>query len=521
MSLKGLIEHLDAAANAEAIRLMQKHICGDSGYGPCVYYIASLTNARCICESGSLSPRNKIDEVGTDLSATGVQLRRGSVWLGDGSGPKHPPKDTHDCLNFFFNPTNPTMDAFCRNQLILEGQPLKVVIFEFPLIKIEKWARSQEALWACTQKNIAKGGFTESRLGNLKNNFSWDRVFSVLPKDHFDEKTSGEFLMWVKHANRASSADMPVQLARRVLVPAGVNGEFCEIPRATYLGFKDTQELLRAEGHLQRFLHHQKIVGLMEAARSFEESASRLPFGPTLEHFKNQEIGRSYLHGIPHVVRVMFWCHVLTGNRVGGAILDDFSDPEVLKYDSMLAALLHDLCRESHEEDCNHGEAASEKFAQVIRQACDNSEPRIERISQAVTYHCKPDDEYDSEGNPIYRILKDADALDRGRFSGPCDGRDYEGSGCGHKRCEHEGCAYRTLRLGYDDIYEPNRDWPFRKNLSMAAWNVAQATRTAPWDFQNPAGFLTNWLMRGQEALLRNQETELRCSISVSEDMIF
>lgn len=521
MSLKGLVEHLEAEPNNETIRSMQQHISGDSGYGPCVYFIASLANARRICESGSLSPRNTLDEVETDLSATGVQFRRGDVWLGDGRGPKHPPKETHDCLNFFFNPTNPTLDAFCRNQLILEGAPLKVVIFEFPLTKIEEWARGQEALWACTQKNIARGGFTESRLSNLKENFSWDRVFSVLPKDHFDEKTSGEFLLWVKQANRPSSADLPVRLASRVLVPAGVHDEFCDIPRVVYLGFKNAQELLRAESYLQRFLYHQKIAGLMEAARTFEDAASRLAFRPTLEHFDNVGIGRSYLHGIPHVVRVMFWCHVLTGERVGGAILDDFSDPEVLKHDSMLAALLHDLCRESDEEDPDHGQAASEKFAMVIRQACDNSKPRIERITQAVTYHCRPDTDYDSEGNPIYKLLKDADALDRGRFSGPCDGRDFKGGGCEQNRCEHKGCAYRTLRLNYDDIYEPKRDWPFRKNMSMAAWNIAQATRTAPWDFQNPTGFLADWLIRGQEALLRDQEMEVRCALSASDDIIF
>jgi hypothetical protein len=99
-------------------------------------------------------------------------------------------------------------------------------------------------------------------------------------------------------------------------------------------------------------------------------------------------------------------------------------------------------------------------------------------------------------------ILKDADALDRGRFAGPCAGTDFNGTGCDSDYCsKHSGCAYHTLRLNYEGIESPDIDWPFRLNLALAAMNLARATNTSPWDFNAPVPSLIRWIRLGQERI--------------------
>lgn len=520
MSLHGLIDILKGEPAATALKKMQQHITLQPEEGPCVFFFASLDNAKLILDAGHIYPRNGVEDTGTDLSSTGVQARRKKIWLGDGSKPRHPQKETHDCLNFYFNPTNPTFDAFCRNQLILGGLPPKVVVFEFALENIATWLEGKKALWACTQRNLARGGYTESQNSNLCSEWPWGKVFSVNTADHYEDPVSGEFLLWIKDETETCSAGLPINLARRALVAEGIAKELDGISCTTFTSFKPNHELLRTECHLQKFLQYQEIAELLVAMRSFEEAASSLPFGLSVERFNNQNIGRSYLHGIPHVTRVMFWCHVLTNEKISNRIHGGSLDLKAVKHDAMLAALIHDLCRESDKEDEKHGEASSTQFADTIIHTCQNDNARAQQVSDAVSYHCRPDSDYPCKDNPIYNILKDADALDRGRFSGPCNGTDFEGTDCGDRKCNHSGCAYKTLRLNYDEIYSQSVSWPFRKNLSMAAWNIASSTRTAPWNYQSPISFFTEWLIRGQHALLEIQEQDKQCSLIETDNPI-
>ncbi len=264
--------------------------------------------------------------------------------------------------------------------------------------------------------------------------------------------------------------------------------------------------MLKAENNLHSFIHSYRIAGLPEAARTFLTASSHLPFQLGLQHFDHATIGSSDLHGIPHVTRVLFWCHVLTGTKLAPQILGNrFSDPS-LPHDALLAALLHDLCRRSHAEDISHGEEASRKYAALIKQACGGDAVRAVRISEAVTYHCR--DDYRNRNNPVYCILKDADALDRGRFAPPCSGHDFKGKYCSSPQCYHDGCAYNTLRLNYDSVQSSNVDFPFRKDMAIAARNLAAATETICWDYEDPIRFFASWLLKSQQAWLSSVENE-------------
>lgn len=505
MGIKDLVHILSTEPYSTAIHLLQKRISGESGFGPCVYFAASLLSAKRILESGVLLPRNALENLNEDISSTGVQARRGEIWLGNGIQAVAPKRATHDCLNFFFNPMNRTVDAFCRNQVVKDGPPIQIVIFEFPLNNIANVLKGKTALWACSRRNIASGGYTESRVTELQASWQWQAVFSTATEDHFRDEVSGEFLLWIQSSKLGTLEGIPVAAASRLLVsnPTLLNKSRFNVVR--YKCFNTIEELLRAERLLQQFIEYQPIVAFLDALDSFDYAVSRLPFRLSATDFSNQELATSDLHGIPHVTRVMLWCHILTARKISAAIHVCDENIDKLKDDTLLAALIHDLCRKTDHEDSDHGRAAANHFFQAIWNACEGNDKRVKRITEAVEFHCLPDSSYPNANNPVYKVLKDADALDRGRFAGLCEGIDFAGTGCEESRCNHMGCAYKTLRLNYEGIAVSNPSWPFRKNIGMAAWNVARATKSAPWEYNSPIHFLTEWLLKGQQALHSQQ----------------
>lgn len=504
MPLSPLIQHLLDDPVGDLVAQLQQAIGGDGEHGPCVYFAASYEKLRPIAATGEILPRNSVPDLPaeTEISATGVQARREDVWLGDGHR-RFRPKETHDCLNLFFNPYNSTLFAFARNQLIIGGSPLELGILEIPLKRISALLRQRGGGWACSKWNVARGGYTSGLFSEVTGDWPWAAVLDVSDGHQADQARASELLLWLEGGLGSCSSGLPVDAVSRVLLPEGSPLDaFENCPHVVFRKNPESQALLNHEHHLQRFDQHARF-GLRPTLANFQTAVSQLPIQPGLESFANPQLASSNIHGIPHVTRVMLWTHYLSQPRFLQFMGEDINGAENLALDALLAAAIHDLRRESDSEDAQHGENAAGHYSELITAHCANDPVRVNRIKSAVTWHCRDDAMCPDRNNPVFKILKDADALDRGRFSGPCEGADFQGQGCTNPYCYgHKGCAHRTLRLSYEKISTQNANWPFRKNLAMAAWNVANATRTAPWNFEAPGEFLVRWLSLGRERVL-------------------
>ena len=107
----------------------------------------------------------------------------------------------------------------------------------------------------------------------------------------------------------------------------------------------------------------------------------------------------------------------------------------------------------------------------------------------AVTYHCKNDTDCPDK-NLLWKLLKDADSLDRGRFGAPWISK---------------GCNVRDLRL---DIF--NNNPKLKECLAWLAHWLVSITRYTRWS-EDTFMDLKNEIMKSLKASLENQildETE-------------
>jgi hypothetical protein len=182
----------------------------------------------------------------------------------------------------------------------------------------------------------------------------------------------------------------------------------------------------------------------------------RFVVGETRVAFDSGMRAAAGLHGVDHTLRVVFWVQYLVAisNRLGYVIGEDDA------FAADLAALIHDLSRVDDLPGGAHGRTAAKKFETFLSRylACNH----LERCLAAVACHGYADDpkEYD----PIWMLLKDADALDRARFAAP--GR-YDG--CDPKRLRlpvlKENTPILSACLGVSEllpklIYVPGPDFP-------------------------------------------------------------
>ena len=504
MALHQVIKHLSSSALRLLVESMQQGIGSDVSPGPCVYFAAPYENLHRILKSGVILPRNSLSSgaIGQELSATSVQNRRGEVLLGDGRS-VYPPRQTHDCVNLFFNPANTTIDAMCRNQLSRFGAPLAIGILELPLDLIDLHHQKTGGIWACSNRNIASRARTTSDRQELQaEKWPWKEIFSLSDETRKNQSRSAEFLLWLEGGENGASAGLPISLVSRILqTPGNSLGDAIDIARSEFTGFRTTRNLFEAEHYLASFSQNSPYP-FDEAISSFPSAVEAMPFDLSAEYFLNGSLAWSRFHGIPHVTRVMFWVHYLTHPLAHKFFNDGSRDDAHLAHDAIFATLIHDLRRKTDMEDHQHGEDSARHFEQLIVTQCAGDELRIRRVVEAVTWHCRPDSEYSDPTNMVYQILKDADALDRGRLGGPCHASDYSGTSCQDSRCEHNGCAYKTLRLSYSKVYSRSEIWPFSKNLAYAAWNIARSTYTAPWPQHRTGAFLAKWLRNSIDLIL-------------------
>lgn len=180
-------------------------------------------------------------------------------------------------------------------------------------------------------------------------------------------------------------------------------------------------------------------------------------------------------HGTLHTTRVMFWCAFLA------QFLPDVDCARSLRA-LLAAAAIHDLRRASNEaEDEIHGAESVAVNRGKIQTALHDPE-LVRSCLEAVRLHCLPDEQC---ANPeaVWQILKDADALDRGRFDRP-------GS---PKGCQQKFFRTETLKTG--DPY---------LNISWMAFHLPKMTRYTPTEL-TPCRHLALAINEGVKAFVGSQ----------------
>ncbi len=152
-------------------------------------------------------------------------------------------------------------------------------------------------------------------------------------------------------------------------------------------------------------------------------------------------------HGIAHTARVLFTSHLLA-NAI------NLSDDE--RNACYLAAIIHDLGKRSDREGAEHGYNSMIRYKERIYELTE-SNSLANRILQSVQYHSVADKDCPStvQNDIIWKVLKDADALDRSRFGG-------------------NGCDKSFLRL---EIY----DTPIGQNIIDLTTYLPSWTQGTDW----------------------------------------
>ncbi|HXC37295.1 MAG TPA: DarT ssDNA thymidine ADP-ribosyltransferase family protein [Candidatus Acidoferrales bacterium] len=477
MSAELLIQTLKGFGEAQAVLRAVLHSATDRVY---VYYICPLTNLRGIVAHGILpnatAPSNR-----ADLSSQGVQAKRGSeIWLCGWKQPK-----LHECINLFWNPSNLTMRAFQRNGLLLEAvsnNPDDAVICVLE-IDLERLLESQCG-WTIAPQNFARIEFTSFSPEQFTGaatwpdgtpKFDWKSVFSVasdsdddldwLELTRLNGKRSAELIVHFGFAG--ASAALPFEIVERIILPPDdirkINQEQLSFLLSTGKPssrisapslFYPKDELLKAEMEFVKSLSYRrksdvKVLDKLNAAlRDLEQFESVRPeVCPSRELYLYPELSDGR-HGSLHAVRVMFWSAFLLQHQ------NENTKRELLPA-VLTAAALHDTCRDGNAVDEIHGRLAAEHHKPKI--ATFLTDPLLAQCLNAIHYHCLPDEQCPAP-DLVQQILKDADALDRGRFAAP----NYEG-GC-------NVTLFRTEALRLDRY----------NNIAWMAFRAAQITRHSP-----------------------------------------
>ncbi len=447
-----------------------------------VYYICPLTNLRQIAATGILpyatAPQNR-----TDLSGQSVQARREiSVLLTD-----RKQVSAHQCINLFWNPLNWTMRAFQRNGLLRElssenSDDAVVCVCE---IDLEQLILDPRCNWTVAPQNLAGTGFASFSREYITGEATWEdgsprcdwrSIFSIeQPADRTsNRKRSAELIVHLgQNEQGIGSVALPFDMVSRIIVPADdvrtltqdqnvfLTSTGKTITRLSSVNgitvYFTKDELLKAEKRFLESLQRrrakkdadvlQKMNAALSALERFEAEHPEL--SPKRERFLCPELADAY-HGSLHSARVMFWSAFLAQH---------FDEPMKLELLPVVlaAASIHDTYRVVNTEDETHGMLAAEAHRTNIESLPLNLQLRSSCLN-AVQFHCIPDDRCPNLDLAL-QILKDADALDRGRFAPPN---------------KQGGCDTKFLRM---DILKEDK---YGNIAWMAHW-AAQITRYTPF----------------------------------------
>jgi len=458
-----------------------------------VYYLTPLSNLSSIIADGGLKCREMTEETVTDLSSHNVQEKR-NIFLKlarkISSKSEVIERRLHECVNFFWNPLNDTFRAFQRNALVINPDEADevygiVCILE---MKLSAFFQSNKIYWCTSRKNLAVDNFGTYKLYNT---LDWDRIFSSPDEQEFNQYRSAEFVAYYENPPQRISGVIPAHFITRILIPVFQKGKVETAisseqhllhPLSNESIFRPKQELLNADKHFIIGVGNLQRLGLpierfCDLINTFANFSQFLGYTLTSEWFKHEYIAYS-VHGIGHVTRVMFWVQILSylvkANSLTGIT-------------AQYAAFIHDLCRENQQEDHQHGVEAVRKFSNFLRQT-QIPEHLMDSCINAVIYHCKDDNECINK-DLIWQLLKDADALDRGRFGNP--------QGISSIRKRSRGCNINFLRI---DVLSP----PLKEQLAWSAYWLASMTRNTNWS-EDSFKDIKQTIIYGLKASLRNK----------------
>ncbi|MFN0135197.1 MAG: hypothetical protein ACKVS9_03670 [Phycisphaerae bacterium] len=439
------------------------------------YYAAAFKNTLGILKDGLRCKNDPSRPAGVDLSTRSIQVRRRTAWLGrEGTGREY---DVHDCLNLLLNPLSETRQAFEKNSLIARSQdqdawPLCVLEYDLSAL-----FGSPDIRWGIAHKNIAKGArpaYTAATL--LEQPFNWDIIFSSPERQSTIHDAKGfraaEVLLHLGSSSR--SAPLSNSFLRRVLVR---QSDLSELQVATLksavTGSTTIAHVPALDPDVRHLLHDDLCLvtsplrpSVAKACRDavLLEESERI--SPALRNFRRKENKENWKHGQGHIVRVMVWSAYLSrATRLNAAE----------RHAAMIAAAIHDLDRlTDNTDEPEHGRLAADRHRpQVLRWVWDDR--LAESCLEAVRLHCLDDSEAQNKDS-LWSTLKDADALDRGRFGTPVDPGN-QGKGWG------KGCECSQLRN--------------KSAAQVAAWDayrLARVTAYVNWDKDRPVRSLCDYL---------------------------
>ncbi len=421
------------------------------------YYLCSRKNLFFILEEG-IKCRNSVKRSGTDLSGTTVQSRREkpSYWLAR-NHEKRQNIHIYDCVNLFWNPLNQIFRAFQRNALLEaeDGIDETVCIIE---IDIRKILEEKHFFWGVSRKNLASDKYIDHGIERVRG-FQWTTIFSASRVSSPEERKvqSAEILLYTD-----SSTLVPPSYVRRVIVS---HPEYLSTAQRDRLKGKlvcnetlyDTSRaLLRAELDFVANVLELETLGVKTTEMICESMHTLCKFeqthcGPEVSMFAASDVAQNELHGVSHVARVMFWVSFLYR-------LPTYKMLRGNEITAITAALIHDLARTSNSEDLIHGQAAvdTDRYRTLTENILSSDKDK-ESCYNAVEMHCRQDDDC-SHKDVVWQLLKDADAIDRGRFG----------------RSETSGCDPSQLR----GFAEGNAT---SKSVITMAYSLAQMTKHVEW----------------------------------------
>ena len=472
-----------------------------------IYYLTPLSNLKRIIKDDGIKCRALMPGDATDLSGLSVQKRRDKPLelaqrVTDANINKIN-KGIHECINFFWNPLNHTSYAFQRNALLLSVDDDYTIDFVCILeLQLNAFFECNKVFWSASKQNLASDDFC-SFLKREYTEFDWATIFSIDDDSNTNPARSAEFVAFYSNPPLTISDLIPAQFIKRILVSTqyepllvemlpSVQGRIHSInnPKIFYpksMLLHAEKELVKTAYYLQK--SRLSVEMLSELVNTFSTFKEQLGCNVTDKYFISKNIAYSF-HGIGHITRVMFWVHVL-------CFLSniDRQTEEVALY----AAFIHDFCRKDHRmEEEEHGFAAAHMYKDFLRQK-KIPHRLLYSCLNAVTYHCKDDSECpDNDRDLLWKLLKDADSLDRGRFGHPRQGRN------GIKR-ESRGCDIEYLRC---DIFQDSPH--LARELAWLAYRVAFITQYTKWS-ENTFRDLKNEIRIGLKAILRNDILDKNC----------
>jgi uncharacterized protein len=395
----------------------------------CAYYPCRIQELGNLVRHG-ISCRNAAAVSHIELAPERMRPRMQTAWLRrNRPGPAMTDASLDDCVRLFWNPLNGVFDALQRNAVVYaeEGAgPGGICVIE---IDAESILTASEVWWTVTAGRNAASPLNSYDADGLPDDhrFNWVDWPAVYAVDATDEARArylreAELVVRMPAARPGLHEPLPPALVCRVICapemaePAREQVAAMAIPVETASIFRPASELFAPEAELAESLalagaDDPRIVpcfcdGLRAIVR-YEAIAGPI----TPEQFGSRRMAYGQ-HGIGHAVRVMLW----------SAILTLYESPHAGEADlcaAMTAARCHDLSKLADMEDVAHGARSAARFGKFVRLIV--ADDRLEQdCLRAIALHDVADADVPGEARTaLWRTLKDADGLDRGRFGPP------------------------------------------------------------------------------------------------------